>query len=103
MIRGTTPTLIFTIPYMAEQIEAGFITFAQRGSVCFEKELDDEDVEVSDHVIQVYLSQEETLMLSDVAKLKVQIRLRLAGEGDKAVASQIMETSVGAILKGGVI
>ena len=101
MRRGTTPTLIFTIPYAASMIESGFITFAQRGVVCLEKRIDDEAVELDDYQIQVFLTQNDTLAMTDAAELKIQIRLKLTK--GIAVASQVMKTKVGEILKGGVI
>ncbi len=101
MRRGTTPTLVFTMPYAASQVESGYVTFAQRGISFLDKNIRDEAVEVDDMQIKVYLDQEDTLLMTEVAKLKIQIRLKLVS--GKAVASQVMECDVGEILKDGVI
>ena len=37
MIRGTTPTFEFTLPMLTDEIAAGYITFAQDGSVVIDK------------------------------------------------------------------
>ena len=39
MIRGTTPTFEFTLPMLTDEISAGYITFAQDGSVVIDKAL----------------------------------------------------------------
>lgn len=98
MTRGTTPTLTFSIPYQASEIQKGYITFSQHHRPVFEVGL--EDMELQDGKIIVTLTQRQTLQLipDDVM---VQIRLLL--NGGQAVASQRMELHVQDILKDGVI
>lgn len=97
MTRGTTPTLIFTVPYAAEEISAAYITFAQYGKTVFEAT---DEAEIADEQISVTLTQAQTLLLRP-EKVSVQLRLRLAG--GQAVASQIISIDVADILKEGVI
>ena len=99
MQRGTTPTCIFTIPYTADLIVGGTIMFAQRGIVFMEKHIGDESVTVCDYVVKVYLTREETLAMTEVDKLKIQLELELVS-GKYAVSKPLQEP-VGPYLKGG--
>lgn len=101
MRRGTTPTLTFTTPYAADIIESGFLTFEQRGAVVLDIPLSDSSVTVSDNAIAVTLTQEQTLAMSIAAPCEAQIRAILTS--GKAVASNIVEIPVCAILKDGEI
>lgn len=101
MIRGTTPTLGFHIPYEAELVEGGYITIAQFGGVRLEKSLEEDGVTLEPGRIALTLTQEETLRLSTAGACRIQLRLKLTG--GRAVASNIMTVSVGEILKEGVI
>ena len=99
MRRGTTPTLIFTTPYPADLIEGGTIIFAQRGIVFMEKHIGDPEVEVCDYVVKVTLTREETLAMTEVDKLKMQLDLDL--KSGKNAVSNILREPVGEHLKGG--
>lgn len=91
MRRGTTPTLIFTTPYPSELIEGGSIIFSQRGIVFMEKSVEKGEVEVDDYVVKVTLTREETLAMTEVDKLKMQIDLDLRS-GKNAVSNVLKET-----------
>ena len=99
MTRGTTPTLVYAIPYTAEQIESGYITYVQGTKAVLEKELPGDGVTMEDGKITINLSQEETLKLSSVSTLRHQIRLKLSD--GTVVASNIISSDVKAILKDG--
>ena len=99
MRRGTTPTLIFTTPYQADLIEGGSIIFSQRGIVFMEKHIGDEAVEVDDYVVKVTLTREETLAMTEVDKLKMQLDLDL--RSGKNAVSNVLREPVGEHLKGG--
>lgn len=99
MRRGTTPTLTFTTPYNADQVQDGYITITQ-GCLVIEHQLSDASVTVDDKEISLVLSQAETLSL-DKGNAKVQIRAMLTG--GKKVASDIIVFKVGEILKDGEI
>lgn len=101
MRRGTTPTLTFTTPYTADLIEAGFITFSQRGAIVADVPISDENVTVADNAISVELTQDQTLAMTTSDTCKAQIRLLMTS--GKATASNIVEIPVCAILKDGEI
>lgn len=101
MIRGTTPTLKFKIPYKACMIEDGFVTFSRKGKVFMDIPFSDDRVSVQDKFILITFSQEDTLSFNSKAMYSVQLRILL--KGDKAVASNIIAMNIGSILKNGVI
>ena len=72
--RGSSPTLHFDIPYRPDLITGGYITFAQRGTVLFEKAFDDPSVELGDFFVEVDLTEKETLELTSYDTLKAQLR-----------------------------
>lgn len=99
MIRGTTPTLEFTLPFDCILISCAYVTFAQEKDIKIEKTFD--ECEKSGSKLIVKLSQEDTLKLSDSAQTEIQIRAKThAGE---ALASQIFRVTTERILKDGVI
>lgn len=101
MRRGTTPTLSFTTPYTADRIVSGYITFQQHRQTVLELSLTDSNVTIEDNLITVSLTQSQTLAFSSELKCRIQIRAVLTG--GKVVASNIVETSIEAILKDGEI
>lgn len=101
MIRGTTPTLRFKIPYTEEQIQLGYLTFSRGGNVFLDIPLTDERISIENYYIYLTLSQEDTLRFNSRAVYSIQIRLLL--EDDIAVASNIMTIPISAILKNGTI
>jgi hypothetical protein len=101
MYRGTTPTLVFRIPYAAALVQGGYVTLAQLGAVQLEKAIGSEGVTLEDERITVTLTQAETLALSTAAQVRIQLRLLLTG--GTAVASNIMHVQVEEILKEGEI
>ena len=106
IIRGTTPTLTFNVKN--EQMDLTnvaevWITFKTKAGVKpKEKTYDINDVTIDavEKTITLSLSQEDTLYFAD-EKMLVQVRLRMSD--DMAYASAIIETSIGQILKDGVI
>lgn len=99
MIRGTTPTLEFNLPFDVSDIAAGYITFSQYGQPVFEKEL--KDAVCVGTLITLKLSQEDKLKLLAGTRTYIQLRVRLV-TGD-AMASKIMTVRTDMILKDGVI
>lgn len=106
MTRGTTPTLIFELPFPASQIEVLSIAFSQRqvdepylpAQLVLEKQLS--DCTVDGNNISLTLSQEDTLALNSSQDVEIQLR---ALNGGSALASQIITAPVGRILKDGVL
>lgn len=99
MIRGTTPTLEFVIPFDTGQLAEAFVTLSQKGKVVIDKAL--EDCHCGGNKLSVRLTQEETLKLECDCITEIQVRARtLEGE---AIASNIIRERTERILKDGVI
>lgn len=99
MIRGTTPTLTFTLPFPVNTLAEAYITFTQRKEIVLEKSLT--ECSQNEDCLSVTLTQEETLGLQCHCETEIQLRVKtLQGE---ALASDIIKTDTGRILKDGVI
>jgi hypothetical protein len=99
MIRGTTPTLEFFLPFDISLLAEAFVTLAQNGTVVVDKSL--KDCECSGECLKVQLTQNDTLKLDDKIHTEIQIRAKtMMGE---ALASNIFTCDTGRILKDGVI
>lgn len=99
MIRGTTPTLTFNLPFDASNIKTAWVTFSQFNVEVFT--LENEELAMDGLTISAKLTQEQTLSLSKNDDVEIQLRI-LTNSGD-AIASNIMKTSVSNILKDGEI
>lgn len=99
MIRGTTPTFEFTLPMLTDEIVAGYITFAQDGSVVIDKALT--DCVCAGQTVTLHLTQEETLKLSQNTRTELQMRVRTTG--GEALATRVYTVPTERILKDGVI
>lgn len=99
MIRGTTPTLKFTIPFDTDLLEEAFVTMVQNDKIIVEKRLS--DCTVDKRKLSVRLTQEETLQLDCECNTEIQVRAKTkAGE---VLASNIFVVNPERILKDGVI
>lgn len=99
MIRGTTPTLEFIIPFDTGQLADAFVTLSQNEVVVIDKALT--ECQCNENKLSVRLTQEETLKLQCDCMTEIQIRAKtLEGE---AIASQIIKVNTERILKDGVI
>ena len=102
MIRGTTPTLQFTLPFDTEKLKEGYITLTQSRIVTLEKAL--ADCSCKGKIVRVRLTQEETLKLMEGKRRGVtELQLRVLTKNDEALASDIIQLDIGGILKEGVI
>lgn len=99
MIRGTTPTLEFAIPFETALLAEAYITLSQNRQVVLEKKL--EECNCEERKLSVRLTQEETLKLDCECNTEIQIRARTVS-GD-ALASDIITVNTDRILKDGVI
>lgn len=70
MIRGTTATLICTLPFEVNTLQYAYFTIMQDNIIVFDKQI--ECSHLSGDTIEVHLSQEDTL------KLKENIGLRFS-------------------------
>ena len=98
MRRGTTPTITITTDIDLTQTDNLYLTFSQGTEPVFEKEKS--ELEISENQIVCTLTQQDTLALCFGRKVRFQIRATI---GNKKIASNIMESSVEAILKDGEI
>lgn len=101
MIRGTTPTLEFTLPFDTSLIAEMYITMSQNDKVVLEKSM--ADCNCFGMVITLNLTQEDTLKLEQKPGAQAEIQIRIRTKEGEALASDIMRVYVGRILKEGVI
>ena len=102
MIRGTTPSLTFNLPFNTTLVQSAEISIQytdEYKKVLIVKEL--EDCELGETSISTRLTQEETLQIPATTDAKVQIRV-LTTDG-LALASDIFTVKVKKLLNEGVI
>ena len=99
MIRGTTPTLEFTLPFSSDDLSVAFVTLSQFGKVVIDRPLS--QCKCDNNVLIVKLTQEETLKLN--CDIKTEIQLRAKTKTGEALASDIFKVPTDRILKDGVI
>lgn len=87
---GSTPMNTFDIPYKAEEVKDIEIIYKQGGKEKILKRKS--DIELTDYLAKVELSQEDTFNLDD--STKVQIQLRVKDIRDKVIPSDIIIVSV---------
>lgn len=99
MIRGTTPTLNFTLPFDTREIEKAFVTICQNGKIAIDKSI--EQCSYSGNTLTTTLTQEETLSLECGKYVSIQVRVKT--KTGTALASNIITAPCDSILKEGVI
>lgn len=92
--------LTFGLPE-AITISALYITFQQNRQTVLEKDLTAVTYDKENGIITLPLSQEDTLLFSELEPVWVQLRLR--DNLDNTIASEPMRVNVGEIFKDGVI
>jgi len=85
MIKGTTPTHIFELPFDTGNLAEVLIVYAQKGEEVLRKVT--EDVTFDGCKISLKLTQEETFLFDERKSVQIQVRA-LTNDGD-ALASQI--------------
>ena len=99
MVRGTTPTLEFTLPFDTSNLAEAWVTLSQNDSEVLTKTL--EECKREGRMLSIRLTQEETLKLEHDFNTEIQLRVRtIAGE---ALASKIITRNTDRLLKDGVI
>lgn len=73
MIRGTTPTHTFTIPFNVSQIKDLRISYAQGKNIILVKTI--EDCILNEKTIKLALSQEDTLKFLSTPQVKCQVKI----------------------------
>ncbi len=101
MIRGTTPTLEFILPFDTSLIAEMYVTIAQGEKTVLEKTLS--DCSCSGTSVSLALTQEDTLRLQQQPHSRAEMQIRVRTTAGEALASDIMSVYVGRILKEGVI
>ena len=102
MIRGTTPTVRFTVPFDPSIAKKIWITFSQNKDEVFTIEKDQCTFE--EHTVVAKLSQSQTLSLAANSLVQIQMRVSFSnGDMDEALASNILTVNVQTILKDGEI
>ena len=97
--RGTTPTITFSLPYDTKLFKVIWVTFSQNDKEVFTVET--ENLSLIGKEVKLTVTQEQTLLLDN--DKNVDIQLRVLTQKDNAITSNIIKTSVGRILKEGVI
>lgn len=90
MIRGTTPTHIFRLPFNTSLIDEVRIIYAQSDEQILVKET--VDCNLDGNTISVTLTQEDTFKFD--CKKCVQIQVRVLTAGGEALASKIKHIDV---------
>ena len=83
MIRGTTPTHTFNIPFDTSAVDEIKITYAQDDDVILEKHTS--DCTLDGATISVTLTQEDTFLFN--CKKAVEVQIRILTVGGNALAS----------------
>lgn len=91
MIRGTTPTHIFQIPFDTSLIKELKILYAQSDEILLEKRMCDCDI--GGDTITVHLTQKETFLF-DCKKNRVEIQVRILTTNDEVLSSTIMNVPI---------
>ena len=100
IIRGTTPTLSFELPFAVSGLAEMYITISQKyENILINKTLN--DCTASGNTVDVTLSQSDTLKLIPDKPCFIQVRTLDAG--GVAKASEMVKCMVGDILKEGEI
>lgn len=97
-VRGTTPTIIFKLPFQTDELRKFELYFGQPELIFTKTE---EDCTLDGDEISVQLSQAETLQFSDALDLKIQFRFVFTN--GRVGASKPVYSSVMEIMKDGEI
>lgn len=95
MVKGTTPTFTFTLPFDASTVEVAYLTFQQGNSVAFEKGMTSATTEGQS--ISFLVTQKDTLGLADSPDVTIQFRCKTSD--GKVYASGLIEVPVVPTLK----
>lgn len=94
MIRGTTPTHIFNLPFDTSSLKEVRITYEQDGAKVLEKT--EADCTLEGSAITVQLTQEETLAFNE--NKNVSYQLKLLTTDNEVLATRIKQIRVDRVL-----
>lgn len=95
MVRGTTPTHIFELPFHSDQVVKIRIVYMQSGKVVLEK--NESDCIKKENQIITTLTEKETMDFRSCLNAKIQIRVTTID--GKVLTSSVFEIDVEALLK----
>lgn len=96
--RGTTPKIVFTLPFPASTLSSIYIAFSQgRAETLI---LHDDRITAEGNTLTVQLTQDDTLRF---VNRQVEIQIRAIDTAGNAIASKIITADVARILQNGVI
>lgn len=87
IVRGTTPTVSFGLPFSADLLAAGFVTVRQLGETVIEKEMSACVCDGS--TLAAKFSQEDTLALKIGSPAKIRLVVKTQG-GDRLETKDIV-------------
>lgn len=96
MIRGTTPTHVFALPFKTSLLKEIRITYAQAGSTIVEKTT--EDCTLGEDTITVTLTQKDTLKFSSCGTGSVSVQLKVLTTAGDVLATSVKRVMVEEIL-----
>ncbi len=99
IIRGTTPSLAFALPFEAALVSDFFLTFKQAENEKYTLDKSIKDAAVYSKTVVISLSQTDTLKLYP-GVCEMQVRLKAEGE---LYASPVMRIKIADVLKNEVI
>lgn len=94
MIPATTPLHVFVLPFHTDLIKSVRVSYEQKGKIVLTKETG--DFSKNESTLAVRLSQEETLLFSNVVQVRIQLHVLTTG-GD-ALVSKIKTVPVDTLL-----
>lgn len=95
MIRTTTPTHSFTLPFDPAEADELWITYAQNKWIQLEKKLPDLTIDSVNNTVSFMMTQQESALFNSNTPVKVQIKVR---QGDVVMASDIYKLRVEDVL-----
>ena len=107
--RGTTPRHYFEFPFEENEVAVLYISYMQKGQIRVEKELSDVTFDPINGLIQVDLTQEDTLAFEKYSWLDKQrdslilIQIRTKLTNGECWVTDMMKDRLGDVLKDGVI
>jgi hypothetical protein len=80
IVRGTTPTISFGLPFSTGLLSTAFVTVKQRDKTLIEKELS--DCQCDGNILTTQLTQEDTLALKIGVPAQIRLVVKTTG-GDR--------------------
>lgn len=80
IVRGTTPTVTYSIPFPVDMLDVGYVTVKQGQNVIIEKELS--ACHCNGNTVSAKFTQEDTLSLESGCNTKIRLVVKTLG-GDR--------------------